>query len=174
MLKQGGATRSARRREVNDVHHRVGEHLTAGVVRAVDPVGHDLAEVAELDAVPDSLRAVTVGRVADAVGLDELDLRFVPGVADLGDEHVAVSDKRAHGDALALVERQAVRDVDSLTLLGEVFFVGASGLRGAGVGLRLDAVARRVEHHVIQDGVVETVVPFGMAALLHHDVPIAG
>ena len=174
MLKQGDAAGGARRREVHDVHHGVGEHLTAGVVGTVDPIRDDLAEVTELDAVPDTIRAVTVGRVAYTVGFDELNLRLIPGVAYLGGEAISVSDEGADHDTLRLVEREAVRDVDALALLGEVFLVGLRRFRRARVGLRLDAVARRVELHVVQDLVIQTIVALGVAALLDHDVAITG
>ena len=107
-------------------------------------------------------------RVADAVGLHDLQLRHVETVAGLDCERVAVTEHTSQEDVLDLVKREAVCDVALLSPLGEVVVIGFTGLGRRCVGLMLDAVAHRVEGEVVEDLIEQPAVAFSPATLTDH------
>ena len=174
MLKQRCPAGCAGRAEVHDVHHRVGRHQSAGAVGAVDEISGDLAVVAEEHAVPGAVGRVAVGRVAHAVGFDELDTGLVPGVADLGGERVAVSHPSTGDEFLAVLETEAAGDVQLSRDFIEVLHVLAADLGVFAVGLHTHTPSDDVHHGIVQDLIVEAIVALGIPALLDHRVAIAG
>ena len=99
-------------------HIGLCQRAVAGVV-VLQVVGDGLAVPVDLDAVADVLGDVSAQRIADAVGLDQLDAQRQEGrallVATQG-EHVAVVEGRQEGESLKLVEVLRARDVAHLGL----------------------------------------------------------
>ena len=149
MLQQRDATGAGGVLVVDDVHHGLRQDLAVRAVRAINVERNQFAVLAEDAPVVHILGRRHIHRVAHAVGLDQLEFRVAETVANLGRKRVAVPGHRPHQDLLNLSEGKAVRDVDTLGLLSEVFLVTVGQRRVARVGLRLDAVAHGVQDEVV-------------------------
>ena len=172
-LKQRHATGTAGPLLVDDVHHRVGDNVTSRAVGAVDREASQFTVGSELNAVVHTGRAyVRRQRVADAVGLHDLQFRHVETVAGLDCKRVAVTEHTSQEDVLDLIKREAVCDVALLSPLGEVVVIGLTGLGRRCVGLVLDAVAHRVEGEVVEDLIEQPAVAFSPATLTDHRQPV--
>ena len=172
MLEQGHAAGAGGILLVDHHHHRLGEDLAGRAVGAVDVYGDVFAIGTKLDAVVHTLGHLAFERVAYAVGFHQLEFGFTGAVTHLGGEGITVADHAAEKDGLSLVEREAVRDVDALGLLGEVSLVAFLHLRGRSVALGLDAVAHSIEADVRKDLLEQPGVTLGPAALADHGEPV--